>query len=65
MLFFVFSVLGAISLFLLATINGMPIKRWAFLGGVLGPFALVLYSMHLRRAWMKTYRLLPYIKWRA
>lgn len=52
-------------MYLLAHINGMPVKRWTFTGGVFGPLAVLFFSVHLRRAWMKNYKQLPYIKWIA
>ena len=28
----------------------MPVKRWVFLGGALGPIAWCLFNIHYRRA---------------
>ncbi|GAA65275.1 hypothetical protein P20311_3084 [Pseudoalteromonas sp. BSi20311] len=30
--------------------KGMPVKRWLFLGGLLGPAAWCLFNLHYRRA---------------
>ncbi|CCQ09814.1 hypothetical protein PALB_6620 [Pseudoalteromonas luteoviolacea B = ATCC 29581] len=59
------SLFCAIGMFCLAHVKGMPIKRWTFLGGVLGPVALLLFSVHLRRAWMRIHRSMFCVMWRA
>ncbi|MFC3031117.1 hypothetical protein ACFOEE_01085 [Pseudoalteromonas fenneropenaei] len=48
------SLLCTILLFVLTTIDGMPRKRWMAFAALSGPVAVVLYSVHLRRAWMRT-----------
>ena len=53
-MFVVISAIFAVMLFLVASVKGMPAKRWAFLGGVFGPFALALFNVHYRRALMRS-----------
>ncbi len=50
----VLSLIFATLLFFIASAKGMPAKRWAFLGGLFGPFALALFNVHYRRALMRS-----------
>jgi len=64
-LIYLLSAIGAIMMFVLSHTNGMPVKRWTFLGSLVGPLAILLFSVHLRRAWMKINKEMPCIGWRA
>ena len=48
------SVCFALLLFFVASFKGMPAKRWALAGGLIGPVALALFNVHYRRALMRT-----------
>ncbi|AQQ01799.1 hypothetical protein B0W48_19675 [Pseudoalteromonas aliena] len=50
-MFFVFlSCVFIAVMYLEAIKKGMPVKRWVFLGGLLGPAAWCLFNLHYRRA---------------
>ncbi|WP_372761785.1 hypothetical protein [Pseudoalteromonas sp.] len=53
MVFVLISCLFIAIMYLEAIKKGMPVKRWLLLGGVLGPVAWCLFTVHYRRALLR------------